>query len=225
MKYEIILFDSDNTLLNYSKSEKIALSKALKNHGVNPTKKIIAKYREINDTLWKEHEKGLIGKKELGVLRYERLFDFLGKKIPAKTFNDEYMQILSTQNHLIKGAIRLLKRLKEKGLKLYLVTNGTAWIQDSRIGSSPIKEYLSDMFVSEKAGFSKPDKRYFDYCFNLIPDINLANALLVGDSPSADILGAVNAGIDSCHFCPKGKPSPLATYSVKRLVDLLKIIK
>ncbi len=225
MKYDIFLFDSDDTLLNYSKSEKLALKKALKNNGIKPTDAIVEKYREINNELWKQHEKGLVGKEELGVLRYEKLFNFLGKTISAKDFNDEYMQNLSHNSYLIKGAVKLLKKLTKRGAKIYLVTNGTAWIQDRRIGASPIKKYLSAVFVSEKTGFAKPDKRYFDYCFSRISNLDLSKTLLVGDSPTADILGAVNCGVDSCHFCPNKTPSDQATYSIKKLKDLLKIVK
>jgi 2-haloacid dehalogenase len=225
MKYTTILFDSDNTLLNYSKSEALALKTALKSHGIKPSNSIVGKYREINDELWRQHEKGLVGKTELGVIRYQKLFEFLGENINAKEFNDEYMNNLSKNSYQVKGAISLLKKLTQMGVKCYIVTNGTAWIQEKRLGSSPIIKYISDTFVSEVAGHSKPDKRYFDYCFSRIENLDKSKTLLVGDSPSADILGAVNSGIDCCHFCPKGTPSSLANYSIKKLKHLLKIVK
>jgi len=225
MKYSVILFDSDNTLLNYSKSEKFALVSTLKKYKIKPSNAIVKKYREINDELWHQHEKGLVGKSELGVIRYQKLLAYLKKDIDAKEFNDEYMKSLSTKSYLVRGAKNILKKLTQMGVKCYIVTNGTAWIQEKRLGSSPIIKYITDTFVSEVAGYSKPDKRYFDYCFSRIETLDKSKTLLVGDSPSADILGAVNSGLDCCHFCPKGTPSSLANYSIKKLKEILKIIK
>ncbi len=224
MKYDIILMDSDNTLLNYSRSEKTALYSALKSYGIRPSKKLLNLYRSINDSIWKCHERGEIAKSQIGSERFSQFFTLLKKDINPLEFNDKYMQDLSKTRYMIKGALSTLKTLKKMGARVYIVTNGTEWIQHKRIGSLPIKDYLSDIFVSERAGFSKPDKNYFDYCFEKIPRFNKDKTLLVGDSVTADIEGAINAQIDSCHFCPKGEPCSKATYAIKKLKDLIKIV-
>lgn len=225
MKYDIILMDSDNTILNYSRSEKNSLFKALKFYNVRPSKKILKLYREINDNLWKMHERGEIPKSQIGKERFSRFLSKLEKDIDPSEFNDRYMLYLSDTRYKIKGAITLLKKLKKLGARVYIVTNGTDWIQQKRLTNSSVRPYLDEVFVSEKIGHSKPSEKYFNYCFNQIPNFDKSKTLLVGDSVTADVEGAINAKVDSCHFCPKGTPCDKATYSIKKLSKLINIVK
>ena len=52
---------------------------------------------------------------------------------------------------------------------MYIVTNGNAASQMSRLERSGLLPYVRDVFVSEDAGAAKPDVRYFDYAFSRIP--------------------------------------------------------
>lgn len=217
--------DSDNTLLNYSRSECYALKKTLKNYKIKPTKKIVELYRQINNEIWQKHEKGEIKKADIGALRFTALFKALNSAINPEEFNFKYMDTLANTRYTVKGAISTLKKLTRMGVKIYLVTNGTDWVQNRRISSSKIKNCLSGVFVSEKAGYSKPDPRYFDYCFEQIGKIDKSKILLVGDSPTADILGAINIGVDSCHFSPSKSFDSRATYKITRLSSLINIVK
>lgn len=225
MKYDIILMDSDNTLLNYSRSEKVALFKTLKQYDIRPNKNLLKLYREINDRIWKEHEKGNINKSQIGQSRFKEFFARINKQIEPLEFNEKYMQTLSYTRYQIKGAYQTLKKLKKLGAKIYIVTNGTEWVQNRRLSCSSIKPFLDDVFVSEKAGYSKPDKRYFDYCFNKISNFDKTKTLLVGDSLTADIKGAINCDIDCCYFHPNRPASTSATYNATRLKQLIKIVK
>ena len=56
-------------------------------------------------------------------------------------------------------------------------------------------------------GFNKPDRRFFDACFAAIPGFDPAAALMVGDSLTSDIRGGRDAGLRTCWFDPKGRPS------------------
>ena len=100
------------------------------------------------------------------------------------------------------GALELVRDLSEKYL-LYIVTNGNAVSQRTRLEHSGLLPYVKDVFVSEDAGAAKPDSRYFDYVFSRIPGFRREQALLVGDSLTSDMLGAQNAGIDSLWYFPQ----------------------
>ena len=52
-----ILWDLDGTLLNFKKSESIAIRKALMSAGIEPTPETIQLYSQINDTCWKQLER------------------------------------------------------------------------------------------------------------------------------------------------------------------------
>ena len=100
------------------------------------------------------------------------------------------------------GAPELLEELYRK-YRLYIVSNGTAKVQEGRIGSSGIAKYMDGIFISQILGANKPDKQFFDICFAEIPDFSLSETVIIGDSLSSDIKGGINAGITTVWFNPK----------------------
>ena len=54
----IILFDLDDTILDFHKSEKAALTNTMSQLGVTVTEQNISLYSEINDSMWKKLERG-----------------------------------------------------------------------------------------------------------------------------------------------------------------------
>ena len=77
---DTVLFDLDNTILDFSKAEQAALSKTLEQMGIPPTEKTCARYSEINLSRWKLLEKGEITRKEVKLSRFRLLFEELGVK-------------------------------------------------------------------------------------------------------------------------------------------------
>lgn len=224
MSYDILLIDNDRTLLDFDKGEKKAVTDALKSFKIKTNNQICKDYAEINNSLWLEHEKGLIEKKDLIVKRFKILFEKYSFNINPVDFSVVYENNLSKSAQRIKHAKKLLKKLKKLGKRVYLVTNGTATVQNSRLDLSGFRKYFSGVFISEDTGYSKPDVKYFDYCFNHIANFDKEKTLLVGDSESADIQGAINSGIKSCLFSPHGVKPTKADYVITDLLQLLKII-
>lgn len=68
-----ILFDLDETLLDFKRSESRALSNMLRHIGVEPTEKVISRYSEINKSRWKLLEQGLLTRQQVKESRYEIL--------------------------------------------------------------------------------------------------------------------------------------------------------
>ena len=58
-KYYCILFDADNTLLNFDAAENKALAETLVNYGIEPDAETVQTYRTINEELWRQLEKGV----------------------------------------------------------------------------------------------------------------------------------------------------------------------
>lgn len=224
MSYDILLLDNDRTLLDFDKGEKKAVTDSLKSFNVRANKKICKNYAEINNSLWLEHEKGLIEKKDLIVKRFKILFEKYSLNIDPVAFSVVYEHNLAKSTQRIKHAKKLLLKLKKLGKRVYIVTNGTATVQNSRLDLSGLRKYFSGVFISEETGYAKPDARYFEYCFSHIDNFDKEKTLLVGDSESADIQGAKNAGIKSCLFSPHGVKPTQADYVITDLLQLLKII-
>ena len=64
-KYYCVLFDADNTLLNFDAAESKALAETLVNYGIEPDAETVQTYRTINEELWRQLEKGQIKREKL----------------------------------------------------------------------------------------------------------------------------------------------------------------
>lgn len=221
--YEIFLFDADETLFDYNMAEENALINMFNKYGLSYEKDTRTKYRKINHEIWDRFEKGLIAKNDMQVLRFKQLFDILRINCDPRRFNEEYIIELGKGSFLIDGAYELCRSIYENNKKIYIVTNGISLTQKVRLENSAIKPYIADLFDSEKIGYHKPNRLYFEYVFSHIPNIDKRKTIIVGDSLSADIAGGNNAGIDSCWFNKSDIENETAikpTYEVKSLREL-----
>lgn len=224
--YSTILFDADDTLLDFGKDEHCALIKTMQNHGVPTTDENIRIYKEINISLWKALERGEIDKPTLKKVRFARFFEAIGFESEEDTFaiNEEYLGNLAEGGNLLEGAKELITDLKKQGYDLYIVTNGIAKTQKCRLIRSGILPCFSDIFVSEAIGYQKPLKEYFDYVLSHIKEKDIGRVLLVGDSLTSDIKGAENAGI-ACAWLRHNPATDYSGYSPDFIIDNISEVK
>lgn len=224
----IILFDLDNTILDFNRAEANAIHKTLKSLGIEPSADNKKRYSEINLSQWKLLERGEITRAELLTRRFDLLFEELKVKRDSLLAWNTYERELSGGCYFMDGAKELLNELeKRQQYRLFIVSNGTASVQEGRIKGAKLKKYFEDIFISELIGYNKPDKRFFDYCFAHIKDFHREETLLVGDSLSSDILGGINAGIPTCWFHGEGITNGtdiIPDFEITRLSKLLAII-
>lgn len=204
MRYDIMLFDADGTLLDFHRSEREAVKEALAMSGIDADGEMIKKYSEINDRLWKMLERKEIERSVLLYRRFELFCEYYGYSANAKKIAVDYMQILSTKGYMLDGAEALLQSLQGK-VRMYIVTNGMEFIQRERYARTGMDKYFNGLFISEAIGFNKPDVRYFDYVADHIEGFDPSRTLIVGDSLTSDIKGGLNFGIDSCWYNPERK--------------------
>jgi YjjG family noncanonical pyrimidine nucleotidase len=226
-KYEIFLFDADDTLYDYDKAEEYALQAMFKHCGFNYSEDIRTCYRKINTQIWESYEKGEISKTDLQTLRFSRLFDEIGVQYDTTDFSTRYLAELGKGTFLIDGAVEICRDIVSHNKQIFIVTNGILATQEARIKHSLIKDYISDFFVSEFVGYQKPDREYFEYVFSHIPKVGKDKILIIGDSLTADITGGSNAGIDTCWFNANesiNHTSITPTYEVKNLAELRKFV-
>ncbi|WP_297130413.1 YjjG family noncanonical pyrimidine nucleotidase [Terrisporobacter sp.] len=227
MKYKVILFDADETLFDFKKSEREAFKNTMIEFGADYDEDYhFGTYKEINTAIWKELEEGLITQAKLKVERFKRLGDKLGMNFDENEFATSYMKHLGDGSFLFDGAYELVEKLS-KNYILSIVTNGLTSVQERRIKKSIISKYFKDIVISEEIGISKPNPDIFEYAINNLGKFDKNEILMIGDSLSSDIKGGINYNIDTCWFNPnnienKTKLSP--TYEVsdfKGIEDIL----
>lgn len=222
--YTTLLFDVDDTLLDFGKTEHFALSKTLQELGINPTDEMIKTYNGINIRLWEQYQKGEITKNRLIVKRFEDFALAYGFDFDAKEANELFIENTSKGFFEIEGAKDALIKLKEK-YDVYAVTNALLKVSTARLKGSGFYDLFLKVFNSDQIGASKPNKEFFDVVFKEINEKDKSKILIVGDSLSSDILGGINNGIDTAWVNPNGKttdfPVTITVKSVTELVDIL----
>ena len=138
---DTVLFDLDNTLLDFNKAEKIAVERTLREMGVTPDERMLKRYSELNLAQWHLLEQGKITRSQVKVQRYVNLFrEYHIEGDPAEAAK-VYEAYLAIGHYYVEGAEELLKHLSEK-YRLYMVTNGTLSVQKGRIKSAGMRPYL-----------------------------------------------------------------------------------
>ena len=198
---EFLFLDLDDTILDFHKAERIALSKTLKDFGLEPTEQVLDRYHLINRLHWERLERGELTRDQVQQGRFEVLFQELGHTVDAVTVTRAYEHNLGIGHYFLPGALEAVQRLSQK-YRLFLASNGTASVQHSRLTSAGLYPYFEKVFVSQEIGFNKPSKEYFDACFSQIPGFDLAKAMMVADSLTSDILGGIQSGMKTCWVNP-----------------------
>lgn len=228
MKYPYLLFDADDTLFDFPKASARAFTLMCQTHGIPDTPEVRQLYHDINRELWDAFDRGEVSKEYVTLERYVRLLRALGleDRDPAQC-NEDYLSALGEGVYPLPHAEDVCRELVHRGHKLYILTNAVASVQRSRLRGSVFADLITAAFISEDAGASKPDRAYYEYVCDRVPELTAENALVIGDSLATDIRGANNAGLPCCWFNPKRQTPPQGLridYIVTDLRQLLDIV-
>ena len=224
---EFLFLDLDDTILDFHKAERIALSKTLRDFGLEPTDAVLTRYHIINRRHWEALERGEMTRDQVQEGRFRVLFAELGRAVDAVAVTRAYESNLGIGHYFLPGAREAVERLHEK-YRLFLASNGTASVQHSRLTSAGLYPYFEKVFVSQEIGFNKPSREYFDTCFAQIPAFDPEKAIMVGDSLTSDILGGIRAGIKTCWVNPghlEARADIPADYEIEALSQLESLLQ
>ena len=217
-----VFFDLDNTLLDFNRSERRAISLTLKHIGAEASEENIALYSRINLSQWKLLEKGELTLDRLRVRRFELLFEALGIEADAHSSMLFYGDRLGEGFFLTDGAADALEALHGR-YRLHVASNGIAETQHSRLKGAGLEKYFENVFISQEIGCAKPDKRFFEHCFAAIADFEKSAAVIIGDSLSSDILGGRNADIATVLVSACPPPSDAPALPDRRITSLYEL--
>lgn len=197
-----VFFDLDHTLWDFETNSDIAFITIFRNHKIGvDTQKFLNYYRSINEAYWKLYREEKINKEEL---RYGRLKDAFVKvnyEIEDALIDKlaiDYIDILPNNNQLFEGAHEILKHL-HPNYKLHIITNGFNEVQYKKIENSGLSGYFDKIVTSEDAGVKKPNPIIFKYALDIV-NASARESIMIGDNWEADVMGALNHGIDAIYF-------------------------
>ena len=228
-KIKAILWDIDNTLLDFQAAEKAGVRMGFAAFGMGEcTDEMIERYSEINRKYWEALERGEMSKPEILVGRFREFFEKEGLPVEkASEFNDLYQVNLGETICYNDHSYELVKSLKGKYLQ-YAASNGTKAAQEKKLMKSGFMDLFDGVFISEDIGTEKPMAGFYEAVFQAVPGIRPEEFLMVGDSLTSDIKGGNDAGMLTCWYNPKGKPNTQkepADYEIRNLGEILGILE
>lgn len=197
-----VIFDLDNTVYNYDKCHEKAMKKlqgyACKKYALT-TGTFCSKFDEAKKTV--KNQLGNTGASHNRLLYMQTFLESIARK-PADGaigLYDVYWDTMLENMHLFPYVLPLMKRLKEQGISIGVLTDLTAHIQHRKIQKLGLTDYVDVLVTSEEAGQEKPSEIAFDK-LKAKMTFDPEEMLMIGDSQEKDIDGALRAGMHGLLF-------------------------
>ena len=218
-----IFFDLDHTLWDFDKNSGFAFETIFKKHNIVLDCNLFLKhYVPINQDYWRKYQMNEVTHQELRFGRFNDVFKILNYEVSADfidQMSEDYILHLPDNNYLFDGAVEVLEYLNKKYL-LHIITNWFSEVQDKKLERSNIKHFFNTVTNSEKAGQKKPHPVIFSTALKLA-NATKEESIMIGDSPEADIKGALDFGIDAVFFNPEEQKINFETKQIRHLKELM----
>jgi HAD superfamily hydrolase (TIGR01549 family) len=234
MKYDLIIFDLDDTLIDYDISEASAFRKTMNRLGIEPDDSLQKQFTKFSRKGWDEF--GMNNTKdqyiqnnfhalysEFMLSLFEQVRSFANIEKSSNDICNIYIDCFSGEDTLTAHADDVCRALSE-GRRLAIATNGLIKVQSPRLKN--IRQYFSGTFISEQVGFIKPTRNFFERLVSETGIKDPSRCLMIGDSFISDIYGASSAGMDTCWYNPRALINDtdiVPTYEISCLSELLNL--
>ncbi len=186
-------------------------------------------YSPHNIELWARYGKGEITREELAHERF--LYPLLAVKQGdyqemADNMESDFEEFTTQHFSLLPHTADVVRYLASK-YPITIVSNGFVSVQYRKINASGLRDCFQHIVLSEEAGVTKPRPEIFEQALTL-NGLNKEDVVMIGDSYTSDIQGAINAGIDQIwlqlpHLTEEEKKKP-ATYKISDIRELMQIL-
>ena len=205
---KILLFDADGTLFDFHAAEACALDQLMESCNIIDKENAIQIYHRINSALWKRIEEGTLTQSRLKIQRFEEFIEEMKLDFSAETLAQMFMDNLSKGTQLIDYAYETMEILSQK-YDCHIVTNGITYIQKNRMANSSLRPFIKELFISEEMQVSKPDPKYFDLVKEKLHVSDEDMLIVIGDSLSSDMQGALLSNLKSIWYNPNHQTTDL----------------
>jgi HAD superfamily hydrolase (TIGR01549 family) len=226
-----VLFDVDDTLFDRAMAQKTVLDLIVKKlpgifSGLKP-ERVLEAYLESDRVSTERFNAGATSE-GIRDLRNRLFLQLLGlKEDLAAMISEMYVRDYPKVKTPVAGAIPLVKKLSRK-FRLGVVSNGLSDVQYTKLETMGLRDLFSCVVLSEEFGIRKPDSKIFHHAVSFL-HLQPAECLYVGDSYVNDVIGAKNAGMQTCWFNPESLKPPdeniKPDFIVNKLEELLVLLE
>lgn len=228
-KFSHIFFDLDHTLWDYDTNARKVLFDLyyefeLNEHIRHNADKFLEIYFRTNDGLWHDYNQGRIKKETIRDERFNMVLRNCGSIDFSRSMemSDYFLHHCPRQKTVMPDAVMILDYLSKK-YRMSIITNGFDDVQEVKLKSCGLDKFFDHVFTSETIGVKKPAPEIFEYALTRV-DVDKSEALMIGDNPKTDILGAQNAGITPLLYNPTGRIKSECQLQVKHLTELMALL-
>ena len=242
-QYKAVFIDWDDTIGDFIGAAKLALQDMYEKYNLSEYfasfEEFFLLYKPHNIELWDKYGKDLVTKEYLS---FDRFFfplmhgSRVGERLKVKgerqevaalaeQLSEDFLNMTTARFSLLEGAEELVRYLAAK-YPLTVVTNGFVEVQYEKFDKSGLRNCFSHIVLSEEVGYQKPNPRIFEEALRM-NGLQAEDVVMIGDSWSSDIQGAINAGIDQIWIRKSKDPLPegqSATYLVQSLSEVMEIL-
>lgn len=228
-KFTHIFFDLDHTLWDYDFNARKVLKDLYEHYQLDKyltssVEGFISTFFQVNAQLWHYYNAGQISRDDIRVKRFRDVVKICGcNDIEfGDSLTEFFLFSCPRQTRIMPHADIILDYLHKK-YQLSIITNGFDEVQALKLRSCGLDKYFNYVFTSETTGHRKPAAELFYHALE-ITKAEKSTTLMIGDNPTTDIQGAVNAGITPLFYNPTGKRKSACELQVTHFSELLKIL-
>ena len=218
-----VIFDIDNTMYDFDGANKTGLDAICvyaKEHFGMELEEARALVRKCMDIVM-ERTGDNCAAWHNRLLRFQCFLEEIGNTDYRKAMEmyhvywDAVLEVMRPE----PGLIPLLERLKQRGVRLGIGSDMTAYIQYKKLEKLGVLQYLDFLVVSEEVSVEKPTPRFFDLCLKKA-GCKPEECVFIGDSLEKDVEGPAKCGMLGTWYHPVGEiPEKAAAYPVVRSYD------
>jgi putative hydrolase of the HAD superfamily len=231
---QAILIDLDDTILDDSGCVEACWIDACAEaagflRGLDPAV-MRRRVRETADAWWANADRHQRGRLDLRAATTEIVAEVLaelGYDIGAAvTIANRYRDLREERVVVFAGAIETLEWLRGRGVRLGMMTNGSASGQRAKIERFALAQHFDHIIIEGEFGVGKPDARVFKA---LLRELRATadSAWAIGDNLTADVYGAMEVGIHGIWIDSTDRGVPVdwrePDRTVRALADLMRM--
>jgi putative hydrolase of the HAD superfamily len=197
-----LLFDLDDTLLDYSASGRQCWQELFLEYAVRfgvSEQQLSTAHEQVSGWYWSDAERHRLGRLDLKSARRQVLrltVEKLGIDRPA--LGDEMADAFTLRREPLitpfPGVIATLQELQRRGIRMGLVTNGSRAFQRNKIRRFDLERYFEAIIIEGEFGVGKPDRGVFLYALAQM-GASPARTWMIGDDLLRDLQPAGQLGL------------------------------
>lgn len=220
-----VFLDVDNTLIDFNASAYESMKQAFRYFGLPYDSNTFPTFLRINNQLWQLIEEGKLSKEEHSKIRWNTILKELRIEFDGIVLEEKFVEGLNNIAIEMEGATELVSYLTQK-YTVCLTSNAPYNQQMNRLKLCGLDMYPNAIYISEKIGYRKPNKAFFEFCLQ-DQKVKANETIVIGDSLHADIFGAKSCDIKTIWLNPEHNLPTLEIkpdFTVESLFDIFEIL-